>query len=76
MVSVPDHFDSLEVGILLPDPEPGEVCFANEFAQEMYGYSSSDLMGMHVGSFRSQPFSQPQPSQHSRGAPAAASRSS
>ena len=58
MVSVPDHFDSLEVGILLHDPETGDVCFANEFAEELYGYSEDELVGMNVAEFSSESFSQ------------------
>ena len=58
MVSVPDHFDSLEVGILLHDPETGDVCFANEFAEELYGYPEDELVGMNVAEFSSESFSQ------------------
>ena len=41
MLSVPDQFDGLEVGMLIHDPETGEIRYVNEFATELYGYSEA-----------------------------------
>lgn len=38
------HFySSLDVGITIHDAETGDICYANEYAEEIYGYSKEDL---------------------------------
>lgn len=60
MVAVPSQFDSLDVGILVHDPQTGDILYANECAEELYGYSESELQKMTVGEFSSGSFSQPE----------------
>lgn len=54
----PNQFDSLQIGILLHDPETGRVLYANGYAEEIYGYSQEKLIGMDVEEFSSELFSQ------------------
>lgn len=58
MVSVPSQFDALDVGITVHDPQTGEICYVNEFAEELYGYSEHEMKEMDVGEFSSESFTQ------------------
>jgi len=57
MVTSPNHFDELEVGILLHDAQTGDILYANTFAEEIYGYSKDELTSMDVADFSSASFS-------------------
>lgn len=58
MDAVPSQFDSLEIGVLLHDPETGRILYANGYAEDIYGYAQEELRGMDVGAFSSELFSQ------------------
>lgn len=58
MDSAPSQFDSLEIGVLLHDPGTGRILYANEYAEEIYGYSQEKLIGKDVEEFSSELFSQ------------------
>lgn len=68
MIEVPTQFDSLEVGMLIHDPETGSVLYANDSAEELYGYSKSELMEMDVTDFSSSSFTQEEAIQRIRSA--------
>ena len=68
MLSVPDQFDGLEVGILVHDPETGEIRYVNEFATELYGYNKAELVGMDIVEISSASFSQAEAHQRIRAA--------
>jgi len=57
MVTPPDQFDELPVGILLHDAETGDILYANGHAEELYGYAKAELMTMDVDEFSSAAFS-------------------
>lgn len=57
METIPEHFSDLEVGILLHDTETGEILYANDFAEDIYGYSSKELQSMEINDFSSGEFS-------------------
>ena len=58
MVAVPSQFDTLDVGVMIHDSGTGAILYANEFAEELYGYSEAELRGMDVAEFSSASFSQ------------------
>jgi len=58
MDAAPRQLDSLEIGALVHDPETGRVLYANEYTEQIYGYSQEELMGMGVEEFSSESFSQ------------------
>jgi len=68
MVTAPNHFDQLEVGILLHDAQTGNILYANHFAEEIYGYSKSELTSMDVAEFSSASFSRSEAVQRIRAA--------
>lgn len=63
MVTPPNHFDKLEVGILLHDSQTGNILYANTFAEEIYGYSKEELTSMDVADFSSASFSRAEATQ-------------
>lgn len=58
MLDVPTQFDDMNVGILLHDAQTGDVLYANEFAEGIYGYSTKELTEMDVVDFSSDSFSE------------------
>ncbi len=58
MIEVPSQFDALEVGVLVHDPDTGRILYANEYAEDIYGYTTAELIGMDVGEFSAEVFSQ------------------
>lgn len=58
MIEVPSQFDSFEVGVLIHEPETGEILYANEYAEDIYGYAAAELIEMDVGEFSAEVFSQ------------------
>ena len=68
MEEVPSQFDSLDIGVLIHDPETGDVLYANEFAGELYGYQRETLRQMEIAEFSSASFSQEEAVQRIRAA--------
>lgn len=58
MTTITDHYDDLEIGVVLHDPDTADIVYVNEFATHLYGYSEEELLGMQVSDFSSETFSQ------------------
>lgn len=57
MVTIPDQLNDLQVGILLHEPETGDIVYVNEYAEDLYGYTEAEMKRMDVGDFSSDSFS-------------------
>jgi len=68
MINISGQLDTLEVGILLHHPQTGEILYANDFAEELYGYSEEELMTMDIADFSSDSFSHSEAVQRIRAA--------
>jgi PAS domain S-box-containing protein len=54
---LPNEFDTLRVGIMLHDPETGEILDANQRLEELYGYSVETLREMQFEEFSANTYS-------------------
>lgn len=61
--AISNLYDSLEVGITLHEPETGAIQYANEYAEQIYGYSQSELSTMTVADMISTASSNSEPAQ-------------
>lgn len=52
--TLPDFADELSAGLLLHDCETGAILDANKAAEDLYGYSTTELREMGVGEFSSE----------------------
>lgn len=58
MVTPPNQFDELEVGILLHNAQTSDILYANNFAEDLYGYPEEELITMNVADFSAGSFSE------------------
>lgn len=51
MSPAPQIIDDLDIGIIVHDPETAEIVYANNYAGDLYGYTSQELQTMDVSEF-------------------------
>lgn len=67
-VGPPDVLDDLTIGLLLHDPTTADIIYANEFAENLFGYPASELQTMDVGAISADGYTQVEAVQRVRAA--------
>lgn len=67
-VNPPEVLDDLSIGLLLHDPTTTSIVYANEYAEDLFGYSASELQTMGVGAVSADGYTQAEAAQRVRAA--------